>query len=341
MPSSFGKLDERTLREAEALSSVTRVWKFTAGHTGGKGFMDDFLNNERVALGYVYYDALRFVRTYQDLSRLRRRGNRQLSYNVQRQMWDFISMKKGNVVALKLKKEVVALGVVASAELVYDDSPLESKYFRGEQSYPNRKRVFWLSRFIPHPIEGKDFTKSFRYPQDTIHEITERFSKNKILAWVVWYDRHLATQKERDIIEQIGTIKTDEQKLPKRIQTTSEIAEKEYSALQKVIDYEEREERRKVVPVYHLSVGYDLESTSGKDTRYIEVKSRLGNFPVVLTETELKAAERLKNSYYLYVVTSDREMLRLPNPSGLRKKRLAHIVWELKEWSSKAERINV
>jgi hypothetical protein len=52
---------------------------------------------------------------------------------------------------------------------------------------------------------------------------------------------------------------------------------------------------------------------------------------VVLTENELKAAERLKSSYYLYVVTSDKDMLRVQNPSKLRKKRLAHIVWELKE----------
>jgi hypothetical protein len=266
MPRGFGKLDESALRETEALSSVTRVWKFTAGHTEGKGFMNDFFNNGRVALGYVYHDALRFVRNHQGLSNLRyRRDNRKLSYNVQRQMWDFISMKRGNVVALKLKKEVVALGVVASAELLYDDSPLESKYFREEQNYPNRKRVFWLSRFMPHPIEGKEFVKSFRYPQDTIHEITERSSKNKILAWVIWYSRHFATEKERDIIEQIGIVEIDEQKLPQRIPTTTKIAEREDSALQKVIDYEEKEEHRKVVRVNHLSIGYDLESTRGKD----------------------------------------------------------------------------
>jgi hypothetical protein len=180
------------MREAEALFSVTRVWKFTAGHTGGRGFMDDFLRNRRVAVGYVRNRGLSKVNTYHDLEKLRDWGNRKLSDNAKRQMWDFIWMRKGDIVALKLKNQVVALGVVATGKLLYDRKPLESKYFREDPDYRNRKGVQWLTGFTQQPIEGKNFVKSFRYPQDTIHEITDHFSKNKILAWIVWYSKNLA-----------------------------------------------------------------------------------------------------------------------------------------------------
>lgn len=341
MADLMSKILRTTMREAEALSSVTRVWKFTAGHTGGRGFADDFLRNNRVALGYVYNKGLSYVRNYHDLQKLRDWRNRYLSGNVQRQMWDFLSMKRGNIVALKLKNRVQALGIVVSGELLYDHKPLESKYFRMEQDYPNRKNVRWFTKFTPQLIKGKDFTKSFRYPQDTIHEITERFSKNKVLAWIVWYKRNLATLEEKKLIEQLGTIEKEENKFPKRIQTTKEIADKEYLAIQKVIQYEEEKEHRKIVPVYHLSVGYDLESKGDDGLRCIEVKSRLGSYPVVLTEGELKAARELETRYYLYVLISDDQILRLRDPSKLKRKPLAHVVWQLKNWSAEAECIKV
>jgi len=328
------------MQEAKALSSVMRVWKFTAGHTSGRGFADDFLKNGRVAIGYIYNKGLSHVKTIHDLPKLRNRQNRQLSDSGQRQMWDFLSMEKGNIVALKLKHEIVAIGIVTTGKLEYDDSPLESPHFRYEYNYPNRKEVFWLTKFKSRPIYEIELAKSFRYPQDTIHEITEP-SKSTILAWIISYRDSQATVEEKKLIEQLGAVKTEEEKLPKRILTTPEIAEKEYLAMKKVIEYEETVEHRKVVPVYRLSVGYDLESRSNDDVRYIEVKSRLGSYPVILTETELKSASKFKDNYYLYVLTSNDQILRLQNPSKLKRRRLAHIVWELEDWMTQAEIIRI
>ena len=335
-----GSINKRSLaKEVEALSSVVRVWKFTAGHTGGRGFFDNFLANNWVALGYVYNHGLKRVRTYGDLAKLKRWGGEFLSENVRQQMWDFLSMNKGDVVALKLKNYVVALGVILTGELVYDTKPLKSRYFRSDQDYPNRKKVLWLAKFESQPIAEENFSKSFRYPQGTIHEISDRGSKIKVLSWLISYRDSKATLEEKHLINQIGTLDNRREPRYRRIQTTKEIAEKEYSAYEKVIKYEEEVEHRKVIRTYHVSLGYDLESKSETDTRFIEVKSRRGTFPVVLTESELKAAKRLKNSYFLYVVTSDDQILRVRNPSCLNREPVNCLVWELKDWLQKAENV--
>jgi hypothetical protein len=336
------KFKKSVMSEAKALSSVVRLWKFTAGHTGGRGFMDDFLKNGRIALGYVYKKGLEYVEHYNDLSKLRDWRGRSLSDNVKRQMWDFLSMDARDVVALKLRNQVVALGIVTTGRLLrFDDTPLESQFFKSEQNYPNRKEVSWLSKFSPQKIDDKRLIRSFRYPQDTIHEITESYSKIRILAWLIFYRNNFATPKERKLIKHVGRIGSTKQAFPRRIQTTLEIAEREYSAMDKVIRYEEEVEKRKVTLVHNISIGYDLESKSDKDVRYIEVKSRLGGFPVTLTETELKAARMHKDQYFLYVVISDNEMLRVQNPSRLRKRQLMHIVWELENWASVAKHIKL
>lgn len=51
--------------------------------------------------------------------------------------------------------------------------------------------------------------------------------------------------------------------------------------------------------------GYDIESTSQDDVRYIEVKSTSKtSCDIFLTSNELKALLQNKNKYYVYIVTN-------------------------------------
>ncbi|MDE0324990.1 MAG: DUF3883 domain-containing protein [Candidatus Poribacteria bacterium] len=72
--------------------------------------------------------------------------------------------------------------------------------------------------------------------------------------------------------------------------------------MEHALRYEE-EQGHTVEDVSAENLGYDLRSTTPKgEIRYIEVKARAERALVVLTSNEWDTAERLKDSYFLYVV---------------------------------------
>ena len=65
----------------------------------------------------------------------------------------------------------------------------------------------------------------------------------------------------------------------------------------------ERKKGREPRDVSHLNLGYDIVSTgSDNSVRYIEVKARASQGPIVLTPNERLMAQRMKEDYWLYIV---------------------------------------
>jgi len=132
----------------------------------------------------------------------------------------------------------------------------------------------------------------------------------------------------------------------KHVQTSipsmEEIAESSRWAVERVIEYEESE-GRKPHDVSDKPRGYDIESvdkTTG-EVRYIEVKSKRGNFLVALTDNEFKVANRLEKKYFLYVVTSDNIYI-IQNPAKVcSKEKKSRIVWTLTDWLEKGKKVRM
>jgi hypothetical protein len=75
----------------------------------------------------------------------------------------------------------------------------------------------------------------------------------------------------------------------------------ELEAVSVVIDYEKKE-GRSPEDVSMFDVGYDIKSKDGDLYRAIEVKAKATQGSIAITANEWKAASKLGNSYYLYVV---------------------------------------
>jgi len=89
------------------------------------------------------------------------------------------------------------------------------------------------------------------------------------------------------------------------------------------------------------AVGYDIESEGGtSDVRYIEVKTRFGSYPVGLTENEYRAAKKLGNQYYLYVVTGNNEIQIIRNPASKCTIRpIRRVDYEVTDWKEKSKQV--
>jgi hypothetical protein len=121
------------------------------------------------------------------------------------------------------------------------------------------------------------------------------------------------------------------------------IAEKSVAA-EKLVAQHEESLGRKVRSVSLTAVGYDLESiskTNPSDVKYIEVKSRLGSFPVTLTTNEKRVAEEKGNKYYLYVVTSNETIVCLQNPVILEMEPRYVLHYQLNNWKNRGSTIKV
>ncbi len=96
----------------------------------------------------------------------------------------------------------------------------------------------------------------------------------------------------------------------------------------------------------HLeNLGYDIRSKDEEGGfRYIEVKARAREGAIALTPNEWLMAHRLKDEYWLYVVTNaskSPELFVLQNPiARLRPEEEVSIVrYIIKDWKSKSERV--
>ena len=110
------------------------------------------------------------------------------------------------------------------------------------------------------------------------------------------------------------------------------------------MEYEKRNGR---VPedVSRENLGFDIRSKDGEKVRYIEVKARAGEGPVVLTTNEWLKAKRFREDYWLYVISNAStkpELYIIRNPyKNLKVKEKLEVVrfivpWE--EWKSKGAR---
>lgn len=131
----------------------------------------------------------------------------------------------------------------------------------------------------------------------------------------------------------------DEGKSPKHgsVVSIDKIAESSIYAMKQAMKYE-RTHGRKPHDVTDKTVGFDIESKdrNGKEIRYIEVKSRKFNLPVALTDNEFKAAKRLGQLYFLYVVTNDGIHI-VKDPARIcTSEKVTVVAWHLRDWLEKA-----
>lgn len=95
------------------------------------------------------------------------------------------------------------------------------------------------------------------------------------------------------------------------ISSTTSALTTEAHAINAVLYYERREGREALDVHDQKKLGYDMISAD----RHIEVKSfTKGNGPLSLTQYEYRAAQKLKNNYYIYVVsqlTTDHDSIRI------------------------------
>lgn len=88
------------------------------------------------------------------------------------------------------------------------------------------------------------------------------------------------------------------------METVQMISDKEIEmvGMQTAMAYERRK-GREPKDVSHLNLGYDIVSTRQENSvRYIEVKARANQGPIVLTPNEKLMAQRMKGEYWLYIV---------------------------------------
>lgn len=104
----------------------------------------------------------------------------------------------------------------------------------------------------------------------------------------------------------------------------------------------EVKKRRRVEVVSDEPVGYDLRSVSRSTgaVKHIEVKSRKIPGRLALTSNELAAAQRYGESYYVYVVRSDKDIQYIRNPAQVcSMQKRNQPIWELLNWRSHTRRI--
>jgi hypothetical protein len=91
--------------------------------------------------------------------------------------------------------------------------------------------------------------------------------------------------------------------------------------------------------------GFDIESTDGKGNyRYIEVKARAGEGSVDLTNNEWLKANRLREEYWLYVVTNagtdSPKLSIIQDPAKyFEPERVETVRWRIDDWQTNAEAI--
>lgn len=101
-----------------------------------------------------------------------------------------------------------------------------------------------------------------------------------------------------------------------------ENAESERAAMEAAMKFERMHGREPVDVSHVMGLGYDIKSTGGGQTRYIEVKGRHKEGQVALTRNEWFKARHLGSDYYLYVVwntgdvpVADLRPLVIPDPA--------------------------
>ncbi|MCX7918437.1 MAG: helicase-related protein [bacterium] len=123
-----------------------------------------------------------------------------------------------------------------------------------------------------------------------------------------------------------------------RMVTDEEI---ERIGMQVAMDYE-KQQGRAAEDVHHQNLGYDIRSKDAQDNyRYIEVKARAREGAVILTPNEWLMAQRLKDEYWLYIVTNARsepELFLIQNPASCLtpEEEVSIVRYLIKNWKDNA-----
>ena len=135
-------------------------------------------------------------------------------------------------------------------------------------------------------------------------------------------------------------------KLERKIARFRLISQKDIAAREawsmRIVGKYERKHGRVPIDVSLNAPGYDIESKDKKNgTRYIEVKSRVGGFPLDLTGPEYRTAEQLKQHYYVYVVSGDKsspQISQINDPVNTCDiNPVKTVSWRIKNWESVAD----
>jgi hypothetical protein len=311
-----------------------RFWKFTAGHTGGRVFWEDFRRNKRIVLGH--FDAnLSVLRTHEDLEKVcLKMGNRS------KQFHDFFDLKKGDLVACYLSPTIVGLGHIGTNKYHYLRKSIHPKYH-----YHHARDVVWLKDFPPQDLTKcrKFVRKEISGEQITLHEINDR----RVIGILQrWRDNYLNSHpKEMKSVPKPGPSDLLTSGTPRRghVLSTSTIDESATWGMERATVYEKSKGRNPRDVSMNL-VHYDLESkdSMGKVVRYIEVKARKSSIPVTLTDKEYEEAGKKGKDYWLYVITDDATGFAIRDPvKNCKPKPTLLKVWVVKDWQKKRTRFNI
>lgn len=325
------------------------IWKFSAGHTGGIGFWEDFYKNDRVAWSHSPDLDLSDIKYYEDVEKLMYKTHSSITI---RQYMDFLSMEKGDLVVCFLRSsgsrppKLMGVGYVEDGIYHFSEEKLDNGW-----PYPHQKSILWLKNFKEINLTHyPDIYRALAMPQDTIHRIVDEGVKKIILSWVDDYITGHATEAE-EVKKLFGPPKRKRTLIKPQIVKisrgsvigTSTIDESATWGMERALAYEEAQ-GRDPKDVSTITKGYDIESSdkTGKVVRNIEVKARRSTIPVTLTKNEYRGAERLSDDYYLYVITNDTSGKEIRNPvkKCLLKKKYV-VVYEVTDWEEKGENMDI
>lgn len=153
------------------------IWKISPGRSAR--FWDSFRGQKIIAIGWL--EELGDLRKINDLEEVKKlavkKGYSQSAIN---QTWSFYrNVNIDDFVVAFGRSSLLDIGRVVG-RYYYDDS-VES-YFDDENTYVHRRKADWFDVF-PKPLDIKSDVKlyrSFRWPQDTIHEIVDVDVKRRI-----------------------------------------------------------------------------------------------------------------------------------------------------------------
>lgn len=203
-------------------------------------------------------------------------------------------------------------------------------------------KLWFVGDLSDHGVEiAKEITALFRHESD--EDEMEDFIQ-KVFARSENYIEKLLRSMNRDYKKFFVTKRPKVEGAVKgqRIMLTDEDKKKiEKNNIEKIIEYEAKN-GRKATDVSGENKGYDIESISDKERRFIEVKSASH---VEITDPEYHKAEELSKEYWLYVVVS-KEPFRLcmiQNPFHVCQveKSYIEIHWKVVDWQSRGEEIEI
>ena len=255
--------------------ALPKIWKFTAGHTRSRVFWRYFKQKNVVAMGY---------REVGDLSKLRSLDQIKASSNVKRQMNDFLTVDRGDIMAIYLAKKIVGIGFAKDGIYHYEKDPIG----RYGWEYFKRKKAVYLKNFqeidlTEHPKLYRSLVPPGR--QDTIHEVTDAYSKKWIVSHIQKHAR-LSESRERATMESYlevskGLEKTRAHEVKWRWRRYSHSEEStEHKKLKEFIRTKPRILGEKLK---HLCTEYLFPTNDRAD---LILKDTLGRFVVVEVETE-------------------------------------------------------